>query len=43
MIIRERKEWNVMYLSKVSFGRREKNGIERNENNNFRIFFPSLI
>ena len=29
--------------SKVSFGRREWNGMERNEKNNFKIFFSSLI
>ena len=30
-------------FSKASFGRREWNGMEMNEKNNFRIFFPSLV
>ena len=29
--------------SKISFGRRELNGMERNEKNHFRIFFLPLI
>ena len=47
-------EWNGMYLSKGKEWKRMEwneirlhleggNGMERNKNNNFRIFFPSLV
>ena len=34
---------SLKFCLKASFGRREWNGMERNEKNNFRIFFPSLV
>ena len=33
----------VKFKFEASFGRREQNGMEINENNNFWIFFPSLV
>ena len=31
------------FFTNASFGMRKWNGMERNEKNNFRIFFPSLV